>query len=405
MRVFEDDDFQFGLENALGAVYRRAADVGEVLATAARITDGDADSWVLEWTATAGALWAAGGAAAESGLRVSALAHYLRAGTYYAAALYRISYASERDRQLDLWRRQRSCWDRAVDLFSTPAERIAILYEDTTLPGYFFRAPDAQPGEQRPLVVINNGSDGATSQMWMFGGAAASERGYHWMTFDGPGQQASLFEQGLPFRPDWEAVLTSVIDAMLARRDVDPRRVAVIGISQGGYWVPRALAFEHRLAAAVADPGVIDVSASWTDPLPAQMHTQLHEGEQEAFDREMRLAELFSPTTAATLRFRGEPYGLNGKSRFDLYKAVARYKLGDELEQITTPLLITDPEDEQFWPGQSQQLYDRLPGPKQRVRFTAHEGASRHCEPLGSALRETRIFDWLLQYLGSPAHG
>ncbi|MBV8947551.1 MAG: hypothetical protein JOZ95_19135, partial [Solirubrobacterales bacterium] len=184
-----------------------------------------------------------------------------------------------------------------------------------------------------------------------------------------------------------------------------PRRVAVIGISQGGYWVPRALAFEHRLAAAVADPGVIDVSASWTDPLPAQMHTQLHEGEQEAFDREMRLAELFSPTTAATLRFRGEPYGLNGKSRFDLYKAVARYKLGDELEQITTPLLITDPEDEQFWPGQSQQLYDRLPGPKQRVRFTAHEGASRHCEPLGSALRETRIFDWLLQYLGSPAHG
>ena len=405
MRVFEDDDFQFGLENALGAVYRRAADVGEVLATAARITDGDPDSWVLEWTATAGALWAAGGAAAESGLRVSALAHYLRAGTYYATALYRIAYASERDRQLDLWRRQRSCWDRAVDLFSTPAERIAILYEDTTLPGYFFRAPDAQPGEQRPLVVINNGSDGATSQMWMFGGAAASERGYHWMTFDGPGQQASLFEQGLPFRPDWEAVLTPVIDAMLARRDVDPRRVAVIGISQGGYWVPRALAFEHRLAAAVADPGVIDVSASWTDPLPAQMHTQLHEGEQEAFDREMRLAELFSPTTAATLRFRGEPYGLNGKSRFDLYKAVARYKLGDELEQITTPLLITDPEDEQFWPGQSQQLYDRLPGPKQRVRFTAHEGASRHCEPLGSALRETRIFDWLLQYLGSPAHG
>jgi len=402
MRVFEDDDFQFGLENALGAVYRRAADVGEVLATAARITDGDPDSWVLEWTATAGAVWAAGGAAAESGFRVTALAHYLRAGTYYAAALYRISYASERDRQLDLWRRQRSCWDRAVDLFSTPAERIAILYEDTTLPGYFFRAPDAQPGEQRPLVVINNGSDGATSQMWMFGGAAASERGYHWMTFDGPGQQASLFEQGLPFRPDWEAVLTPVIDAMLARRDVDPRRVAVIGISQGGYWVPRALAFEHRLAAAVADPGVIDVSASWTDPLPAPMHTQLHEGEQEAFDREMRLAELFSPTTAATLRFRGEPYGLNANSRFDLYKAVASYKLGDEVEQITTPLLITDPEDEQFWPGQARELHDRLAGSKALVRFTAHEGANRHCEPLASALRETRVFDWLAQYLESP---
>ena len=69
---------------------------------------------------------------------------------------------------------------------------------------------------------------------------------------------------------------------------------------------------------------------------------------------------------------------MNGKSCFDLYDAVARYRLGDELEQITTPLLMTDPEGEQFWPGQSQQLYDRLPGPKQLVNFTAREGAGGH---------------------------
>jgi hypothetical protein len=147
MRVFEDDDFQFALENTLGAVYRRAADVGEVLATVARIKDGDADSWVLEWTATAGAAWADAGKASRSGHQVSALAHYLRAATYYATALYRIGYSREPDRELDIWRRQRSCWDRAVDLFPVPGERITIPYEDTTLPGYFFRAPDAEPGE------------------------------------------------------------------------------------------------------------------------------------------------------------------------------------------------------------------------------------------------------------------
>jgi hypothetical protein len=48
-------------------------------------------------------------------------------------------------------------------------------------------------------VVLNNGSDGAISQMWVHGGAAASERGYHWMTFDGPGQQAALFEREIRF--------------------------------------------------------------------------------------------------------------------------------------------------------------------------------------------------------------
>jgi Prolyl oligopeptidase family len=397
--LFADDDFQFGLENALGAVYRRAADVGEVLATADRIQDGDADSWVQEWVATAGAVWAMAAHAAERGHRVSALAHYLRAATYYATALYRIVHSSEPERQLELWRRQRDCWDHAVDRFTVPGERLEIPYEGTTLPGYFFRAPDAAPGERRPLVVINNGSDGATSQMWMCGGAAAGERGYHWMTFDGPGQQAALFEQGLLFRPDWEAVLTPVVDAVAARADVDPQRLAVIGVSQAGFWIPRALAFEHRFAAAVADPGVVDVSTSWTDPLPPPMREQLQRQEHDAFDREMHLAELFSPATAATVRFRGEPYGLNGGSRFALYETVSSYRLDDEVAQIATPMLITDPEDEQFWPGQSQQLYDQLPGPKQLVKFTAQEGAGRHCEPRGSALRETRIFDWLDQHL------
>jgi hypothetical protein len=69
------------------------------------------------------------------------------------------------------------------------------------------------------------------------------------------------------------------------------------------------------------------------------------------------------------------------------------------MQQITTPLLITDPEGEQFWPGQSRQLYDRLPGPKQLLRFTSDEGAQGHCEPLARAVRDTRIFDWLDDHL------
>ena len=105
------------------------------------------------------------------------------------------------------------------------------------------------------------------------------------MTFDGPGQQATLFEQGIPFRPDWEAVLTPVLDTMLARPDVDRDRVAVIGVSQAGFWVPRAICFEHRFAAAVADGGVVDVSAGWIAQLSEEMRQLLHDGNREEFDR------------------------------------------------------------------------------------------------------------------------
>jgi hypothetical protein len=219
------------------------------------------------------------------------------------------------------------------------------------------------------------------------------------MTFDGPGQQAALYEQKIPFRHDWEAVLTPVLDAILPRPDVDEDHVALIGVSQAGYWVPRAIAFEHRFTAAVADGGVVDVSAGWISQLPEMMRKQLAEGDREAFDREMKVAESRSPSATATLDFRGKPYGFNGGSRFDLYRAVASYRLGEEVSNITTPLLITDPDDEQFFPEQPQQLYDLVPSTKELIRFSAHEGAAGHCEPMARSLRDTRIFDWLEGYL------
>ncbi|HEX4009727.1 MAG TPA: hypothetical protein VHX62_06950 [Solirubrobacteraceae bacterium] len=183
---------------------------------------------------------------------------------------------------------------------------------------------------------------------------------------------------------------------------MDEDHIALIGVSQAGYWVPRAIAFEHRLAAAVADGGVVDVSAGWIEQLPEMMRKQLSDGERDVFDREMQVAESRSPAAKATLDFRAKPYGFNGGSRFDLYQAVGSYRLGDEVNNITTPLLITDPDGEQFFPGQPQRLYDLVPGTKELVRFTAHEGANGHCEPMARSLRDTRIFDWLEDYLRVP---
>ena len=400
--MFKHEDFRYGYEIVLGSAYRGYADTGEVLSTAGRIKDGDADAWVREWCATAERLEAGAQRAEGDGRLVSARNAYLRAASYFSTGLYLITHSSAPERQLDIWTRHRACWDKFVDLAAVPGERLQVPYEDTTLPGYFFRAPGAEPGERRPLVVLNNGSDGATSHMGLFGGWAALERGYHAMTFDGPGQQAALFRQQIPFRHDWEAVLTPVVDAMAARSDVDADRIALIGVSQAGYWVPRALAFEHRFVAAVADPGVVDVSSSWTAQLPGFMRSQLSDpSKKDAFDTEMGWTERLSRSTRATLHFRGEPYGVPGDSRFDLYQEVMKYRLGDEVAGITTPMLITEPEDEQFWPGQSQALYDLLPGPRQLVRFTAAEGANRHCEPLAPGTRDTRIFDWLDQYLAA----
>jgi hypothetical protein len=82
---------------------------------------------------------------------------------------------------------------------------------------------------------------------------------------------------------------------------------------------------------------------------------------------------------------------------------VGDYRLGDLVADITTPMLVTDPEGEGFWPGQSQQLIDSLPGTKTHLPFTAAEGADMHCEPMARGLTAQRIFDWLDDTLGLQA--
>jgi hypothetical protein len=169
-----------------------------------------------------------------------------------------------------------------------------------------------------------------------------------------------------------------------------------MGISQGGYWVPRAAAFETRLAAAVADPGVFDVSTSWLRGLrvfPPPLLALLRSGNKAAFDAAVAQGLQQAPATAATLAFRMRPFGMT--SYYDVFTAVQQYTLAGVADRIRVPLLVTDPEGEQFWPGQSTQLYDALPGEKGLVPFTAVEGADLHCEPKAPRLRAQRIFDWL----------
>ena len=284
----------------------------------------------------------------------------------------------------------RTCWDARIDASEGRDVRVEIPYEGTTLPGYLLR-PDAT-GVARPTLVMTNGSDGSLTDVYGSGATEALARGWNAFLYDGPGQQSLLFDRGVPFRPDWEAVLTPVIDALVARSDVDSGALTGYGISQAGYWLPRALAFEHRLVAAVADPGVVDVSTSWTGFLPPEMLQLLHGGMKSEFNGFMAQAG-GDPAAERTFAFRSRPYGIDDP--YDVFTEVGKYQLRDVAGQIQTPLLITDPQDEQFWPGQSRQLYDLLAGKKKIIEFTRAEGANFHCQPMGRVLTHLRMFDWL----------
>jgi len=387
---FQNSTMEFTFLGALGRAYSEAADVGKLLYLSRQIKDGDFDGAFTAFKVAGDEAAQIAEASSTRGHRESGRQAWTWAQGHYDASLYFLDPAGKPDLMLPTWELLYSAWQKAIALMEPPGEPVDIPYESTTLKGFYFRGPGASG--RRPLLIMNNGSDGSLLDMLHYGGLGALARGYDMLTFDGPGQGQALWKQKLYFRPDWEKVITPVVDFALTRDTVDPKRIALLGISQGGYWVPRAAAFEHRIAAAIADPGVVDVSASWTATLPKQLIELLDTGKKDVFDG--AISQGMPPSLKAGLAFRMRPFGI--ASYYDVFKATMDYRLTEEIVgQIACPMLVTSPDGEAFWPGQSQRLYDMLMGKKVLQPFTIAEGADLHCEPKAAGLRGLRIFDWL----------
>ena len=386
---FRNSAFEFVLLTTLGRAYHQGGNVGKVLHVIRQIRDGDFESAYQALIAAGNEARAMAGESAAGGHRESARQAYLWAQNFYDSAMYFADGTGDPARVAPTWQMMDECWLKSLALFDPPIAQVAIPYEGTTLRGFYFRGKSSAP--KRPLLILNNGSDGTALDMWTMGAAGGTARGYDCLTFDGPGQGHALWKQGLHFRPDWEKVVTPVVDFALTLPGVDPKRIALQGVSQGGYWVPRAVAFEKRIAAAIADPGVVDVSTSWTATLPPPMKELLKAGRKQEFNAFM--AETLDPAMKNALAFRMRPYG--AASYYDAFRAAMDYNLTEVVGRIECPMLITEPANEAFWPGQSRQLHDLLKGPRTLLPFSAADGADLHCELNGYGLRDLRVFNWL----------
>ncbi|HEV8276872.1 MAG TPA: alpha/beta fold hydrolase [Streptosporangiaceae bacterium] len=259
--LFDDESFSFEALRTAGFTLYGGADLGEVLATACNIGEGDEASWHRAWKATAQRLQAAGENARAAGYWVSAREALLRASNYYRTAADFLLEKPATDPEMRvLSAGQHDSFAAAAALFDTPVQAVSIPYEGTTLPAYLFLVDDS--GAARPTIIYNSGYDSTREESYFVIAAAALRRGYNVLAFDGPGQGAVLREQNLVMRPDWEAVITPVVDYALTRGEIAVGKIVLFGYSLGGYLVARAAAFEHRVAALILDDGIHDFHAA-----------------------------------------------------------------------------------------------------------------------------------------------
>jgi hypothetical protein len=141
----------------------------------------------------------------------------------------------------------------------------------------------------------------------------------------------------------------------------------------------------------VADPGVVDVSAAWLSNLPSALVELLKAGDKAAFNA--AIAQVATDAHfAQAMAARGRPFGQ--ATPYDTFEAALQYNTRDVIASIQTPILITDPDDETFWPGQSDELNALLTNDHVLVHFHREDGANFHCEPMGRAAAEFIMFDF-----------
>jgi len=392
----EDAQFWFETQRMFGADEYGGASFGEVLATSSRIKAGDYDSWYDAWNAIADRIAAQGDAQSSRGRRTSARDSFLRASNYYRCSEFFLHADPKDPRVARAYRRSVDCYKASAALYDPPIEPLEIPYEHTTLPGYFHRVDGS--ARRRPLVIMHTGFDGSAEEMHFSGARAAVERGYNVLAFDGPGQFGPIHREGLVFRPDWEKVVTPVVDFALKQRGVDPKRIVLMGASMGGELAPRAAAFEPRLAACIANDGLYDYAAPFFAAVPEAQRgvlmSMVKAGPAPALDPVLRGAMKASPT--ARWSFIHGMYSFGAPTPSAYLHATLAYTLKDGIaERIRCPTLVCDAEADLFFKGQPQQLYDHLTCKKTLMSFSSEDGAGAHCEVGAGRYAFARIFDWL----------
>lgn len=280
---------------------------------------------------------------------------------YYRASLY----TSQAERlQSPKWPGRNAAYQKSIDLLlkhaelaEVPMERVNIPYQDTSLPGYLYRATRAD-GKPTPVIIQLNGLD-STKEMMYYSGfpQMLAKRGISTLMIDHGGTGEALRLRGIKARVDTEAFVSPMIDWLEQQSGIDAERIGVVGWSLGGYYAPRSAAMEKRIKLAVA----WGANHNWAE---VQVGRRQREGE--------------NPVP----HYWEHVFWVWGVDNIDDFMHItAGMHLNDVIAKITCPLLITHgANDRQINVKYAQQSYDQAVNSAKRTLrlFDEPEGGTEH---------------------------
>ena len=367
-----------GLIIALGTAPWGSSDLGEVDRVGKRLQDrgGDDRAWFDEWTCMGEELETLAKEASSKGRHITASGFNLRACMYYQTG-ERFRQPKD-DKALEVYRRAVNCFREAARYITHPSiEQVEIPYEKgKSLPALFVKASGGEKGPL-PTVIFFDGLDVTKEFCYFWGVRDMVRRGVACLIVDGPGNGESIRFRGLKLRYDYEVPAGAAVDYLEGRKDVDPQRIGIMALSLGGYYAPRAAAFEKRLKACVAWGAQYDYHALW----------------KKRFELAYKTALSVPPDHIQWV--------LGAGSMEDALKRLEDFKLSGVVERIECPfLMVHGEEDAQVSLADAKACFNAVGSKDKTLRvFTAEEGGSQHCQNDRMGVAIPYMHDWLAEKL------
>ncbi|KAM0455286.1 hypothetical protein ACHAO4_004164 [Trichoderma viride] len=403
-----DTEFAFMLENTLSLSNNFGANTGEVLRAASQIIPGDFDSWYREFIFLANQIHGKAEAINSKRFPVSAREAYFRSATYYRAATTFL-YANISDPRIySVWNSALGDFNKAISLLPVPAERVNISATNFTIPAVFYSAQSSvnTPNNhqqnpfnstKRPTVIVGSGYDGSQEELYHSIGRAILDRGWNFITYEGPGQPTVRRQQGLGFIHNWWEVVTPVVDYLTKRHDVDTDRIALIGVSFGGTLAPLAASYEHRLSAVMAIDGLTDLFSALQSQFPPQINSLFESGNKTEFDA-LLLSFIGNTTIPTELRWiiAQSLWVFKTPSPYEWLTKLREFKVDQTVANgIHCPVFIGEGENDSSAPGQAEEMMQFLGRKATYNLFKTDLGAGEHCQ-LGAEAQVAQVtLDWL----------
>ncbi|HWA36686.1 MAG TPA: alpha/beta fold hydrolase [Burkholderiales bacterium] len=371
----EDYRWSHGVLMGLGAAPWGGAEMGEVHRIGLRLKgrSGDDSAWFREWTAEARALEERGRALLAESRKASAASYLLRAANYYHVGE---RFLQPKSAGLEDFRRGVECFRDAARAMTRPRiEHVEVPYEGKSLPAILVHAEGA-PGGRVPAMVFFDGFD-ITKEMQYFKGVPdLAARGIACLIVDGPGNGESVRFRGLYLHHETERYGTAAYEYLAGRSEIDPARIGVMAISLGGYYAPRAAAFERRFACCVA------WGAQW----------DYHETWKKRFERIDA-----GRSAAISVPWQHLLWILDASSREQALEKLKGFRLDGVVQRIQCPFLMMHGEgDEQIPLAVAQKCFDSVGSTVKTMKiFSRAEGGYHHCQIDNLSVGVAYMWDWV----------